>query len=128
MAAAAIAIWLSGAAAASQAVEGVSAAGGSTLNSASAAAAAAAIPTLTSIWTAVVSPVAEVLHHMFMGWQHCWVVMTAHPSMAGLQQCMELLSKAGAAVPWQIVAAVVAVAATTISIRRQLAREKASIR
>jgi hypothetical protein len=65
---------------------------------------------------------------MFMGWQHCWVVIAAHPSMAGLQQGSELLSRVGAVVPWQIVAAIAAVAATAISIRRQIAKEKASIR
>jgi hypothetical protein len=123
MAAAAVAIWLHGAATASHAAEA-----GSTLSSTSATAAAAALPALASIWSAVSSPVAEVLHHMFMGWQHCWVVMTAHPSMSGLQKCTEVLSKISAVVPWQIVAAIVAVAATALSIRRQLAKERAAIR
>jgi hypothetical protein len=65
---------------------------------------------------------------MFMGWQHCWVVIAAHPSMAGLQQCTEVLSQVNAVVPWQIVAAVAAIAATALSIRRQMAKEKAGIR
>jgi hypothetical protein len=128
MAAAAIAIWLRGAEAPSQAVQGGPAAASSAVVSASASAAAAVLPALASIRSAVFSPVAEVLHHMFMGWQHCWVVIAAHPSMAGLQQLSELLSRVGAVVPWQIVAAITAVAATAISIRRQMAKEKASIR
>jgi hypothetical protein len=127
MAAAAIAIWLRGAEAPSQAVQGGPAAASSAVVSASASA-AAVLPALASIWSAAFSPVAEVLHHMFMGWQHCWVVIAAHPSMAGLQQLSELLSRVGAVVPWQIVAAITAVAATAISIRRQMAKEKASIR
>lgn len=126
MAAAAVAIWLHGAAAASQAGQGGAAAAGSTLSAS--AAAAAVVPALASVWKAVASPVAEVLHHMFMGWQHCWVVMTAHPSMSGLQQCSEVARQISAVVPWQIIAAVAAIAATALSIRRQMAKEKAAIR
>lgn len=118
----------SAAQAASHAAHNITQAASHSLGPAAASVLPAVAAVVQNVWAAVIAPMAEVPQAMFMGWQHCWLVMTAHPSFAALQHPPGWLADLTAIVPWQLVAALAAAAVAAWSIRRHVEQEKAAIK
>lgn len=57
---------------------------------------------------------------MLAGWQHCWIAMSAHPSIAALQPgpLPPWLAAAAGYVPWNLVATAAAAAGAVLWISR----------
>lgn len=81
---------------------------------------------LHSIWTCALLPLADIPRHMFLGWQHMWIVMTSHPTVSALHTNIPqgLISSAGTVA----LAAVLAAGAALLRMRANADREKEAVR
>lgn len=73
----------------------------------------------------------QVPHAMLAGWQHCWLAISAHPSLAALQPgpMHPWLAAAVALVPWNLVLTAAASAGAVLWINRgRLQAEKTALR
>jgi hypothetical protein len=97
-----------------------------------AAAASAALSVLQHTTSLLFAPAADVAHHMFLGWQHLWLLMNAHPLVAPLQQSIAGSTWASSITQLQVLqilsAAAVAVAAVFWILKRYLQHQQSAIR
>lgn len=84
---------------------------------------------LDSMWTHVLLPLGEIPQHMFLGWQHMWVVITSHPSLSPLSSSTpQWLVDATSAVSAAVAAVVIVAVAAGLSVKKHIHNEKEAIR
>lgn len=72
----------------------------------------------------------QVSHVLGTGWQHCWLLLSAHPSVAGLHaQLPPWLASVVAVLPWRLLGvAAIAAGATWWAALQQLQADRAAAR